>query len=72
MEYILQMTFLTETGIKSSFSISGAKAAVTPDQVNKLMDLMIQKNIFLSSSGALVKKAGAQITERKIQKIDMA
>lgn len=72
MEYILQMTFLTEKGLKSNFSINGAKADITPDQVNNLMDLIIQKNIFLSSSGALVKKAGAQITERKVQKITMA
>lgn len=56
MEYSLSMTFLTETGLKTNFSISGVNQDATPAQINSLMDIMIQKNIFLTSSGALVKK----------------
>ena len=45
MEYILAMTFATERGGKSNFSISGVKQDLTPAQVNTLMDTIISKNI---------------------------
>lgn len=72
MEYILAMTFLTENGLKSAFSITGVRADITGTEVNSLMDLIIQKNVFFASSGALVKKAGAQLTERSVTKYDLA
>jgi hypothetical protein len=36
------------------------------------MDTIIAKNIFFTSSGALINKAGAQLTERKITKYEVA
>ena len=72
MEYILAMTFLTERGPKSTFSINGVKPGLTKDQINNLMNTIIDKNIFLTKSGALVSKDSAQITERKITKFDVA
>ena len=72
MEYVLAMTFITETGMKSNFSISGVKPDITPTQVNALMDTIIQKNVFFTSSGALVKKSGASLTEKNVTKIDVA
>jgi hypothetical protein len=72
MEYILAMTFITENGLKSNFSISGVKPTLTPTEVNSLMDKIIEKNIFFSPSGALVKKSGAQLTEKNVTKIDVA
>jgi hypothetical protein len=36
------------------------------------MDIIIEKNIFFTSSGALVKKSGAQLTEKNVTKIDVA
>jgi len=71
MEYILAMSFLTENGLKSAFSINGVKPDITATEVNSLMDLIILKNIFLASSGALVKKAGAQLTQRNVTKYDL-
>lgn len=72
MEYILTMTFLTERGQKSTISISGVKEGITKDQVNTLMNTIIQKNIFLTKSGALVSKDDAKLTERKITKYELA
>ena len=72
MEYTLAMTFLTEYGEKSTLSISGVKATLTKDQVNTLMDTIITNNIFTTNSGALVKKSGAQLTERQVTKFDVA
>lgn len=36
------------------------------------MDTIITKNIFISNSGALVGKADAKFTERKVTKYDIA
>ena len=72
MEYILTMTFLTETGVKSSLSVSGIKSTITQAQTNTLMDTIIAKNIFLPTAGALTSKSGAQLTERKITKYEVA
>lgn len=71
MEFVLALTFLTEGGLKSNFSISGVKPDITNEEVNGLMDLIIEKDVFFTASGGLKKKSGAQITERKITKFQM-
>ena len=71
MEYILAMTFLTELGIKSNFNISGIKPDLTSAQVNTLMDTIIAKNIFSTTTGALAKKSGAHITQKAVTKIEI-
>ena len=72
MEYILSMVFVTETGVKSTISISGVKSTMTQAQANTLMDTIIAKNIFLPTSGAFISKSSAQLTERKITKYEIA
>jgi len=72
MEYVLAMTFATELGGKSNFSVSGVKPDITPAQVNTLMDTIISKNIFSSSTGALVTKTAASVTQKEVTKIEMA
>ncbi|AGX41451.1 DUF2922 domain-containing protein [Clostridium saccharobutylicum] len=72
MEYTLAMTFLTDAGLKTTLSISGVKSALTKDEVNALMDTVISKNIFETNSGDLVKKSGAQLTQRQVTKFDVA
>ena len=56
MEYVLQMVFLTEKGAKSTLSIAGVKSSITEVQANALMDNIIAKNIFLTTTGALASK----------------
>ena len=72
MEYTLSMTFLTTTGEKSTFGVSGVKSDLTKDEVNALMDTIISKNIFKYNSGDLVKKSGAQVTQRQVTKYEVA
>jgi len=72
MEYTLSMTFLTALGVKSTLSISGVKSTITSAESNALMDTIIAKDIFLTTTGALAKKEGAQLTERKVTKYDVA
>ena len=66
MEYILSMTFITDTGKKTSFSVDGVKPTITKDEITALMDTIIEKNVFLSSKGAIVQKSGANITQRTV------
>ncbi|ALB44029.1 DUF2922 domain-containing protein [Clostridium beijerinckii] len=72
MEYSLSMTFLTVAGEKSTLSVSGVKPTLTKDEVNALMDTVIAKNVFKTDSGDLVKKSGAQVTQRQVTKFDVA
>ena len=72
MEYTLAMTFLTAAGLKTTLSVSGVKSTLTKDEVNTLMDVVIAKNIFKTNSGDLVKKSGAQLTQRQVTKYEVA
>ena len=72
MEYVLSMTFLTESGLKSTLIVSGVKSTTTKEVANTLMDTIVAKNIFTTNSGTLVKKESAQLTERKITKFTVA
>lgn len=70
MEYLLTMTFLTSTGTKTTLTLNNVKSTITSEEASTLMDKIIEKNIFLTKAGALVGKAYAQVTERKITKYD--
>ncbi|OOM78994.1 hypothetical protein CLPUN_17210 [Clostridium puniceum] len=72
MEYVLTMVFVTAKGVKSTLSITGVKSTLTQAEANTLMDTIITKNIFLTTTGALVSKSEAKLTERKITKFDVA
>jgi hypothetical protein len=72
MEYTLAMTFLTAAGLKTTLSVAGVKATLTEDDVNALMGTIIAKNIFKTNSGDLVKKSGAQLTQRQVTKYEVA
>ena len=72
MEYSLAMTFLTVAGLKTTLSVSGVKPTITEAETNALMNTIIAKNIFQTSSGDLVKKANAQLTQRQVTKYEVA
>lgn len=71
MEYTLTLTFVNAAGDKGNLTISGAKAGVTKDEVNSLMDTIIAKDVFENKGASLVSKYGAQITERQTTKFDL-
>jgi len=68
MEYILSLTFNTESGKTTSLSINGVKSDITEAQVLALMDFIIAKNIFQVNTLALVRKNSAKLTQRVITK----
>ena len=72
MEYSLNMVFVTEKGSKASLTISGVKAAITKAEVDTLMDTIIAKNIFLTTTGALASKDSAQLVAKTVTKYDIA
>ncbi|MPN20675.1 hypothetical protein SDC9_168054 [bioreactor metagenome] len=71
MEYSLAMTFITTTGDKVSMTITGVKSNITEVEASALMDTIISKDIFLTKSGSLVSKYGAQLTQRQTTKFDV-
>lgn len=72
MEYTLSMVFLTDLGSKASLSISGVKAAITQAEVDTLMDTIIAKNVFTTSTGALASKDSAQLIAKTVTKYEIA
>lgn len=71
MEYSLAMTFVTTSGDKVSMTITDVKSNITEVEASALMDTIIAKDIFLTKSGSLVSKYGAQLTQRQSTKLDV-
>lgn len=71
MEYSLTMTFITNSGDKSSMSVSGVKNSISQEEVSALMDTIIAKDIFTTKSGTLASKYGAQLTEKQVTKFEI-
>ena len=72
MEYILSLIFVTESGDKSTITITGVKSSVSSEAANELMDTIIENNVFNTKHGRLINKSSAQLTERKITKYVVA
>lgn len=71
MEYSLAMTFVTTSGDKVSMTITDVKSNITEVEASALMDTIIGKDIFLTKSGSLASKYGAQLTQRQSTKLDV-
>ncbi|MFW2491783.1 DUF2922 domain-containing protein [Clostridium chromiireducens] len=72
MEYTLNMVFNTSGGKKTTFSITDVNSAVTPAEVNSLMNTILTENIFSTSSGDLVSKASAAIVAKTVTAVNMS
>lgn len=60
----LVMTFLTDTGKKSSLNVSSVKDSITKDEVSTAMNTIIAKNIFSTNNGRFAKIDSARIDEK--------
>lgn len=67
----LVMTFLTETGKKSSLRVPNVKDNVTKDEVLSVMNTIIAKNIFAASEGSFVKVDSARIEDSSSSEISL-
>lgn len=59
----LELAFLTAENKTVRLALANPLEPVDPAKVQAAMDLIIQKNIFATPSGDLVKKAEARLTE---------
>lgn len=71
MEYTLNMVFATSGGKNVTFSITDVKGSLNQTQAKALMDSMITKNIFTTSSGDIISKVSAALVEKKVTKFEV-
>ncbi len=60
----LSMSFLDESGKKTSITVNNVKEDVTETEVKAAMGLIIAKNIFFSTGGDLKTIDSAHVVER--------
>ena len=60
----LVMNFMNEQGKKVSINVSNVKDTLTGTEVSAVMDTIVAKNIFTTSSGDIKIKDSAQIVDK--------
>jgi hypothetical protein len=65
------MNFLTDQGKKASIRFKEIKDSVDDLAVAGVMDTIVEKNIFATSSGELKVKDSAQIIDTTIEELDI-
>ena len=69
MAQTLQLSFVNQSGNRSTISLDNPKAGITQAEVTAAMDLIIAGNIFATPGGDLVTKYSAQIVDREVDVI---
>lgn len=67
----LVMNFLTAGGKKTSISFKNVKDDLDPSDVSSAMDTIIEKNIFMTSSGEVKFKDSAYLENKVIQELSI-
>lgn len=67
----LVMNFLTAGGKKTSISFKNVKDDLNPVDVSSAMDTVIEKNIFMTSSGEIKFKDSAHLEDKVIQELSI-
>lgn len=67
MTKTLQMLFINEDGRTVTISLPDPLDTLTALQVTAVMDMIVQKNAFVSTGGALVGSSGARIVSRGVE-----
>ncbi|NFG59790.1 DUF2922 domain-containing protein [Clostridium botulinum] len=71
MEYNLSLIFLNTIGSKSTLTITDVKQDITADEVKALMNLIVEKDFFLTGKGSFVKPYSAQLVQREVTKFEI-
>jgi hypothetical protein len=69
VEQTLQLVFRNEAGSTFNLSLAGPRTNLTAAAVAAAMDLVIARNIFQSTGGALTGKVRAGIIAREVTEI---
>ncbi|SHH09064.1 Protein of unknown function [Thermosyntropha lipolytica DSM 11003] len=72
IERTLVMEFKTEGDKTQRIRVSGAREDLEAAEVNAVMNSIVSKNIFLTSSGDITAKASAYIIAREITEIPLS
>jgi hypothetical protein len=65
----LELMFTTSGGGTMRLTISNPKVSLTPAEVASVMDLIIARNVFMTSSGTIVGKKAARLVEQTVADI---
>uniref|UniRef100_A0A7V3ZJN0 DUF2922 domain-containing protein n=1 Tax=Dictyoglomus thermophilum TaxID=14 RepID=A0A7V3ZJN0_DICTH len=60
---VIRMTFLDSGGERNIITVANPRDDITEQDILNVMDLIIQKNIFVGKSGDLTSKYDARIVE---------
>ncbi|WP_315078576.1 DUF2922 domain-containing protein [uncultured Clostridium sp.] len=71
MEYSLSLVFLNTVGSKSALTITDVKQDISADEVKALMNLIVEKDFFLTGKGSFVKPYSAQLVQREVKKFEV-
>ncbi len=71
MEYSLSLVFLNNTGSKSALTITDVKQDISDDEVKSLMNLVVEKDFFLTGKGSFVQPYSAQLVQREVKKFEV-
>ncbi len=69
MEKTLQLVFVNEEGRNVTFSLTDPAEPVDAQEVENVMDLIIAKNIFLTTGGQITGKTRAVLIAREVTTI---
>ena len=69
MKRELELIFLTDNNKKVKVIVPEPKAGVTAAEVNAVMDLVLERNIFGFPQGVAISKVEARVVETNIDKI---
>jgi len=65
----LQLIFKNAQGRNVTLTVSNPVVPVNSEEVQNAMDLIVNKNIFLTSGGEIQEKVGAQLITREVTEI---
>ena len=71
IDRILVMGFKNELGKKVNLTIREVRDDLTNTEVNDLMDLIIEKDVFITSGGALSGKVKAEVITKEITEMEL-
>ncbi|WP_285397670.1 DUF2922 domain-containing protein [Lysinibacillus sp. fls2-241-R2A-57] len=71
MTQVLELQFETAAGKTATIVIDAPKPTVTAEEIQKVMQTIITKNVFGGQAGALVAMSGARIVDRQVTEFEL-
>ncbi len=69
MSNVLSISFITSNGSKASLSIADVRENVTKEEIERLMNLIIEKGYFETKNGSLVAINAVKIVKNEENKL---